>query len=218
MRNVGVWGLIAVLCVCANTYGTVAELTNPPTWRTAPLGTPPTTFQAWSFSESNNPAIADIVENDFGDPTLDITINSATGMHLTSYNGRSGVWKLTALDLIDVNIPNTGINTPGTWKEIWMQIIYSDPAGSGDAVPIATDPDYTSLVRESSQSLANDYLLDTYKIIIEPNPPSQELLTMAIQCNIYVSAIGIDTICIPEPATIGMLGLGGLLLRRKRRA
>ena len=217
MRRVVVFFIFSLLS--CNVYATLGDL-NPPDWRTKPAGIPPTSLQGWSFSTNDNPAIADVVNNDFGDPTLDITIASPTGRYFQTYDAgggaHQGVWMVTALDYIDIYIPNSGDNDPETWKEIWLQIIYSDPGGTGAQVPIDTNPDYASLNREPLQDLGDGYVLDTYSIIIEPNPPWEEVLTFAIQCQIYIDEIVVDTMCVPEPATIILLGLGGLLLRKRR--
>ncbi|MBL7152137.1 MAG: PEP-CTERM sorting domain-containing protein [Phycisphaerae bacterium] len=56
--------------------------------------------------------------------------------------------------------------------------------------------------------------LTIYEIVIWPNPPEEWI---AIKGNIVVDELKITTECIPEPATMGLLGLGGLALLRYRR-
>jgi hypothetical protein len=52
----------------------------------------------------------------------------------------------------------------------------------------------------------------------QPNPPWEEkVFTISTNGNIYLDSLHVATECIPEPATIGILGLGALsLLRRKK--
>ncbi|MEN8127096.1 MAG: PEP-CTERM sorting domain-containing protein [Planctomycetota bacterium] len=45
-------------------------------------------------------------------------------------------------------------------------------------------------------------------------PFTSEPLTSSY--DIYISEVGLDTICVPEPATVMLLALGGLALRRKQ--
>ena len=55
---------------------------------------------------------------------------------------------------------------------------------------------------------------------IEPNPPWEEKVinfgTGAAGGSVYVESVHIATECVPEPTTMALLGLGGLLLRRKK--
>ena len=225
----GKMGKFAIFCVVlllsCNVLAVFANLDdlNPPGWRTEPAGMTPTTVQGWGLSNNANPAEADVAINDFGNPTLEFIINSPTGGYLQTYDAGSGehngVWMLTALDYIDINIPNTGNNIPGTWKEIWLQVIYSDPGGTGAQIPINTIPNYSSLVRQPLQDFGDGFLLDTYHITIEPNPSSEEIIAFSIQCQIYIDEIIVDTICVPEPATFAVLGLGfaTLILLKKPR-
>lgn len=190
-----------------------------PSWRTTPPGSATTTMQGWSFSTNANPAVADALHNNFGTPTL--TIDNG-GYPLgtawfSTYAGATGVWSFTAVGAINVYIPNTGNNAPDTWKEINLQIVYKDGGGTGDEIPLLTDPQLESTVRTRHQEIGtNGYFLDTYKIVIRPNPPGEEVLAFTMQCKLFVDEIVIDTICLPEPATMAILALGGLMLQRRK--
>ena len=54
--------------------------------------------------------------------------------------------------------------------------------------------------------------------IIEPNPNEESIQIKPRDCTIYIDEIVIDTICIPEPASMAMLlGTSGLLAFIRRR-
>ena len=203
--------LLVALCVISLSSVSFAALNdvNPPAWR----GLPGSTMQVWDFSYPDNPAIPEVVVNPYGNPTVTLT----EGQYYPTYNGADGVWRVTAIGSIDVYIPNTQDTGPDTWKEIILQISYADPYGQpGWEIPILTVPAAESVTRVDSLILPNGYYHDTYHIIIRPNPPEEIIDLVSIQCAMYVDQIIVDTICLPEPATISMLGLGllGFIKRR----
>ena len=56
-----------------------------------------------------------------------------------------------------------------------------------------------------------------YGLTIEPNPTSETVTITVPECAV-IDQIVVDTICIPEPGTLGLLVLGGLAVLRRRRA
>jgi hypothetical protein len=71
-----------------------------------------------------------------------------------------------------------------------------------------------------TMSVVNDPIVGTiwtqsiYSIVIWPNPREEWI---AIKGDILVDKLDIKTTCVPEPATMGLLSLGGLALLRSRR-
>ena len=214
MRNFLLGFVLIALCVQIS----AAYDLLPPSWR----GAANTTFQGWEFDTPDNPAVLEpTVMNPYGLPELSIVNPFGMTNWLPSYNTgvgeESGIWKLYAGQLV-LEIPNTENTAPDSFKEVWMQVTYHDPGGAGGYLPFVVDPVYTSINLEQRLVLDSGFYHDTYSIIIEPNPTHEQILISPIQCQLYVDEVVVDTICIPEPATLGLLGIGGMLLCRKRRA
>ena len=72
-------------------------------------------------------------------------------------------------------------------------------------------------------ALTDGWATDLFELIIEPNP-SEEYIALYFQdasglpmYPAYVDQVVIDTICIPEPATMSLLALAGVAALRRRR-
>ncbi len=187
----------------------VSAYTSPP-WSPGPT----TTFEQWSFSAWNyGPVLPDNGwNNPFGTPQLVVSTssqwNSSVGQH-------SGVWTLNGE--MDFIIPNYPVAQPE--KDIWVEVTWQG-AGLSSFVPdkplLGIECDYDSVLISRQETPLNDGWTTTlFKLNVYPNPSSEWLV---LKGDIMVDSVTINTICIPEPATFGLL-IGGafMAVRRKQK-
>jgi hypothetical protein len=195
----------------------------PPPWR----GDPGSTFQHWTFDDDDNPAEPEFWDNPYGTATATMSGPMANWLGSDGFP-REGLWG--DLDAMDLWVPDHPEPLP--YKDIWLQVTYMyvnlgvfqyraptvDIPGAeyleGDDVFLEyNNPDFPEL---------GEWRLQFSKWRIEPNPPEE---TIALTWPPFggewprgvVDQVVVDTICIPEPAGLALLVLGGALLMVRRR-
>ena len=195
--------LVLLVSVCLLTGNLFAALDlNPPLWR----GDDNTTMALWEFSTDDPTAVPDLEHNPYG--TADIEVFPAAGHAWEElYRERSGIWPLSGR--IEVGIDNDP--TPREQKEIWVQVTWTTKGGS----PIVTDMDSGTYAQQIDDIIIDDiynWHHSTYQMFLSPNPDYE---TIEIAGAIRVDELVIDTICIPEPASLLLLALPTLAYLRK---
>lgn len=138
------------------------------------------------------------------------------------FAGRFGVLDIGADDEVKFDLDNYNNNNPE--KLIRIQITFNAIEGGR---PIAVDicvnnePDdmYVPLAPVETHDHGMGWVTEAYDIVLMPNPESETIGLKFASYPAFVDQVVIDTICIPEPATMGLLVLGGIgvLMRRRRK-
>lgn len=189
-----------------------------------------TTSEQWSFSDWNyGPLHPDAGwVNPFGtDPEYPYLVVNPGADHSLSLGSHTGVWALGSSG-IDVVIPNNPDSGPGTQKEMWIELTWSIAGRSRflpdqlmvDVFPLYDDENASFRMEtlRTNQSTSQDgqrqWFTTLYKVDIWPNPPGEWI---TIKGDIYIDNVAVDTICIPEPATFGLLIGGAIMAFRNRK-
>ena len=178
---------------------------------------PGETFQVWTFDDDDNPTVPEINLNTYGTATATITGGAAPPEWISTLLERDGVWKAEGLEQVTLEIPNQMIRNP--YKELCIEIGFL-----GDLANFSVFPQpfggTVDLVTQNVELVdpINNWKKLTASYRIAPNPDS-ESVCYSFSGNVaaidYVIAY---TVCVPEPLTISLLGFGGLMLWRRRRA
>jgi hypothetical protein len=182
-----------------------------------------TTYEEWNFATNATPIIADVLSNPYGIASAAITTGDYSSGWLGDVGlGRTGLWDLgTANGNIVLNIDNRPLALD--YKEIWVQVVYYKSITDAPTVTVVGG----DFVSSQTSFLEVDPIMggtsgwysqaSIWRIV--PNPSHEVIMIGSNTMGTVVDQIIVDTYCtVPEPATIGMLLIGGVaMLRRNRR-
>ena len=179
------------------------------------------TEQTWTFSTNDNPADADAgyVNPGPGAPTATIVVTAgdhdpAPGWVETDFLGRDGVWHGQEVDIV-LDIPNFINENP--YKLVVVDVIFKGNLIDYAAEILVPNSGVTELVPITISPIGTtgwSTFHAEWKII--PNPDFEQIHLYFVDSGAAVDEIYVWTECVPEPTTIMLLSLGGLLLRKRK--
>ena len=200
------------ILICALLCSVSLALPSPNVWWDR--ADPGAAYAEWGFDTGDNPALPENYDTPGGDPPeAAITVTGdvyGTAGWYESFLGRDGVWHG---DLTEISLTMSNYPQPNEFKEIWVEVGFR-----GFLIDYSIDDPLTG-VTYLGQDV--EFLPDGWKILnigwqIVPNPPSETIYMMFEDSGADIDYVTVDTICIPEPLSIFLLGLGALALRRRR--
>lgn len=192
----------ALFVTSSSAFATIVD--NAPEWR----GLEGSTYQSWEFLTDANPTTPDVYDNPYGEASLLVT---GSEQWYQTYMSAIGVWKYE--DNIIIEVDNNPVANP--YKEVWLQITYA-AATIPDILIIPEGGSSYEIMRPIDViDLGNGYYHATFQTFLQPNPSFEIALIQPSECVLYVDDITLETICVPEPATMALLSVGLLLLKKK---
>jgi len=175
------------------------------------------TLQTWTFDTLTNPTAPEFYDNIYDTPMAELSTTQPPPNYFGWMNvvdGRQGVWVGDPLQ-IELTIPNQRISNP--YKLIHLEMEFQSIL---DYINVTPSPVGGSTVEEISRDISpvdSQWKKLTIDWRIEPNP-NEEIICISITgTGGFLDYITVETCCIPEPATITLLGLGAMTLLTGRR-
>jgi len=179
------------------------------------------TLQAWTFSNEADPSAPDVSINPNGEASADLIGGFFQNtVWLENDLGHQGVWIIDRGEGSDmmIRVPNYPPQNP--IKKIWLQVVFNAQENKAPNVFVLPEGDDTQPIPRMElvelSAVDNSYMHATYSLELPFNPTWEYIFIRPRDCQVYIDTVIAETQCIPEPMTLIILGLGSLLLRKRR--
>ena len=210
---------ISIFVLAMLIAGAQADYYNPPAWDT---NDPTFTHQEWFFNDGSRSAAADVDNNLFGTP--EFTINGATWFSSASQyisgSTRTGLWAgvFSGSAQTTLTLP---LDENSTMDHlVWMQVTIG--CTTIDGLTMTANIAGAEVLSENLYAMpSGEQYGYYYEKLWRVSPTANAVITSDVSFSggiIALDAVAVDTIAVPEPATMALLGLGGLLCRKIKRA
>lgn len=212
--------LTALILITGFVAHAIADDLHPPPWA---RGSDRTTTQEWTFDSTTdiNGHPINGFGNPYGNPVVTnpssfVWLPDDSSFNPTNPNPRHGIVTLAPGSTLKFLIPNH--EDLAYQKLVWAQLTWwADPGNDVVISPLAQDPNTGATV--GTIPLGAGWNHTTLSFVLAQQPAFEEFWVQNFtNDNLYLDQVVIDTKCVPEPASLAVLALGGfgLLLRRKR--
>ncbi len=211
-------GVFASVGLAAPTYiqgGVVGLSDNVAQWNRGDAGS---TWQEWTFDDSDNPAAPETSFNPYGTPTATMTGNNGSvnfGWYANTLGG-DGVWAGNTISVV-LDIPNQPQQNP--YKVIWFEMVYRATAVIQSPTLILDSGYQGERFYYDAGGTANDWRTMVAGFTIYPNPSSEAISLTLWGTGGFVNSVSVDTLCavVPAPGAALLAGLGVSLAGGLRR-
>lgn len=221
---------ISKIVICFLVICSIAGFASAGMWWTR--GVDGSTYQQWTFDDADNPAAPEVDQNPYGDASASITVTpggiTPVAEWRPGFQGHLGVW-IGDTAVVELLLPNNPL--ANDYKEVWVEVgcrghfppeVDNPPVsgfdlGNGYEVLVPVGSTLQDLGFKFTE-MPDGWRVLTFGLRIYPNPASETIRFTLLNSGAYLDYITVDTICIPEPATLVVLGFGAVMsmLGRKK--